>query len=223
MYSFIFFSKACPFLHNRLIISQNTEFTIQSHLKPQKLFMWLTELSVARYTLFLWIIKKGNSVNTSSGLGWTEALGNVIYKQEVGVQRGGKRRGYWRPQHGVMTVLPFSCGMVPSGQKSNSLYGPQIPECLVSERVSTLRVKTLKGEGGKSCGKERGAVLMSCGQHGVHFSQQQIKFKCSVSGPAGKLNRAGRIQTYQPTNPPSPFFTLWEQIKHVCVCVCVCL
>lgn len=59
MYSFIFFSKACPFLHNRLIISQNTEFTIKSYLKPQKLFMWLTELSVARYTLFLWIIKKG--------------------------------------------------------------------------------------------------------------------------------------------------------------------
>lgn len=59
MYSFIFFSKPCPFLHNRLIISQNTEFTIKSYLKPQKLFMWLTELSVARYTLFLWIIKKG--------------------------------------------------------------------------------------------------------------------------------------------------------------------
>lgn len=59
MYSFIFFSKACPFLHNRLIISQNTEFTIKSYLKPQKLFMWLTEFSVARYTLFLWIIKKG--------------------------------------------------------------------------------------------------------------------------------------------------------------------
>lgn len=75
-----------------------------------------------------------------------------------GEERGGERRGYWRPQHGVMTVLPFSCGMVPSGQKSNSLYGPQIPECLVSERMSTLRVKTLKGEGGKSCGKERRAV-----------------------------------------------------------------
>lgn len=141
------------------------------------------------------------------------------------MQRGGKRRGYWRPQHGVMTGLPFSCGMVPSGQKSNSLYGPQIPECLVSERVSTLRVKTLKGEGGKSCGKERRAVLMSCGQHGVHFSQQQIKFKCSVSGPAGKLNRAGRIQIYQPTNQPTftLFYTLRTDQTFFCVCVCVCV
>lgn len=89
MYSLIFLQRNPPFFFTtNHHISERRASSHCSHMLSNKstLCDWPSSQQPS-FFLFLCIIKKGDSVNTS-GLGWTEALGNVIYKQEVGVRRG---------------------------------------------------------------------------------------------------------------------------------------
>ncbi len=127
MYSLIFFRETVSFC------TTNHQSSLSSHvIEHQKHFVWLTKLSVSRFALFWRNIKKGDSVNTS-GLGWTEELGNVIYKQE-GVQKGEsglqKTPLWWR-------TSSSPCGMVPSRQES------KFPAWSTNQRMSCERVRRL--------------------------------------------------------------------------------
>lgn len=159
-----------------------------------------------------------------SGLRWAGGLGNVIYKQEAGVQGG--REGCRRPHcDDECPLLLVAWSRV--YRRANSLCGLRIPECLVSEwdhlwlnrwggakdhGTDVRRRESLRFQNHSS------GDLVNC----VMILQNQRKLM-SFSFRAGwQIEQVGSGGWDRPTNPWGFFYIYNTCMYKYCICIFYC-
>lgn len=148
MYSLIFFRETCHFLHSQPSYLKMQSSLLQSHVEHQKHFVWLTKSSVARFVLFLCIIKKG-------GQCWyirpwmNRGAWQLLYTNRKWEERGVKETPVW------WRMYSSPCSVVPSGQMSKFPVwstNPRMPcDWVIPLIVKQVRVRAkvrMWGDGG---------------------------------------------------------------------------